>query len=84
MSGMGLGCVAEVKAVEAYVFDVAPLWVATATITAALPTGANVFNLAQKYNAYLQRAASTVVLSTDGSIVSVAIPVASFVASVDS
>jgi len=65
-----------------YVFNVEPLWVATATITAALPTGANVFILAQKYDTYLQRAASTVVLSTAGSIVTVAILVAYFVASV--
>ena len=66
----------------AYVFDIEPLWLATATITAALPTGANVFILAQKYDTYLQRAASTVVLSTAGSIVTVAILVAYLVASV--
>ena len=62
-----------------YVFELEPLWTVVATLTAALPTGANVFILAQKYDIYLQRAASTVVISTALSVVTLSILLAYYV-----
>lgn len=47
-----------------FVFRLAPLEIAVATTCAALPTGANAFILAQRYEIYVARAASSVVIST--------------------
>ena len=49
-------------------FDVRPLWTAVAVLSAALPAGANVFLLAQRYDVYVQRSATVVLVSTVASI----------------
>ncbi len=41
-----------------------PVWAASAVLLAAMPTGAIVFMFAQKYNAYVQQSATTVVITT--------------------
>ncbi len=46
-----------------------PFWATSAVILAALPTGALVFVLAQQYDIYLQRATSTILISTVVSVV---------------
>ena len=61
-----------------YVFDLRPLYVAVATIAAAMPVGANVHILAQKYQTYVARSASSVLLSTGLSGLSVTLLVALF------
>lgn len=48
----------------AHVFENDPLYVMVATINAAMPAGINAFLLAQFYNTYTQRSASTVLIST--------------------
>lgn len=55
------------------VFAIDPTWAAIATIAAALPTGANVFILAQRYNAYVDRTSSAILVSTGLSIFTVAL-----------
>ena len=50
------------------VFHLSPLDTAVATVCAALPTGANAFILAQRYDLYVARAASSVLISTAISI----------------
>jgi len=62
---------ALVWVIAAWVFRLPPLEVAVATVAAAMPTGANVFILAQRYNLYLRRAASAVLLSTVGSVATI-------------
>ena len=47
-----------------FVFRLAPIDVAVATACAALPTGSNAFILAQRYDLYVARAASSVMIST--------------------
>lgn len=47
-----------------YVFALPPLWVAVATLYGALPTGANVYLLAQRYGVYVARSTSMVLVST--------------------
>jgi hypothetical protein len=61
-----------------YVFDLPPLYLAVATITAALPVGANVFVLAHKYEVYLARATSALVISAVLSVVTLAVVLALF------
>jgi malonate transporter and related proteins len=65
-------------ALASFVFDLSPVFVAVATITAALPVGANVYILAQKYEIYVARSASSVLLSTGISVVTVALLVGIF------
>jgi predicted permease len=55
------------------VFAIDPMWAAIATITAALPVGANVFVLAQKYEIYVQRSTSATLLSTAVAVLTVAL-----------
>jgi predicted permease len=55
------------------VFAIDSMWAAIATITAALPIGANVFVLAQKYEVYVQRSTSATLISTALSVLSVAL-----------
>ena len=55
-----------------YLFELDPLWTAVATLTAALPTGANVFVLSQSYGLYVARATSATLISTGLSIFTVA------------
>jgi predicted permease len=57
----------------AFVFDVRPLWTAVAVLSAALPTGANAFLLAQRYDVYVQRSATIVLVSTVASIVTLSL-----------
>lgn len=55
------------------VFAIDPTWAAIATVTAALPIGANVFVLAQKYDAYVAQSTSATLLSTAASVVTVSV-----------
>lgn len=60
------------------VFHLGPLDTAVATTCAALPTGANAFILAQRYEIYLARSASSVVISSALSMPSLALLLAWF------
>lgn len=52
-------------------FPMEPVWVASAVIMSALPTGGLVFILAQKYDIYLQRSTSVILISTLLSVLTV-------------
>jgi len=52
-------------------FPMEPVWVASAVIMSALPTGGLVFILAQKYNIYLQRSTAAIMISTILSVLTV-------------
>ena len=52
-----------------YVFELPPLAAAVAILTAACPVGANVFIMSRQYNIYLGRSASSVLISTAVSVV---------------
>ena len=52
-------------------FPMEPVWVASAVIMSALPTGGLVFILAQKYGIYLQRSTSVILISTLLSVLTV-------------
>lgn len=52
-------------------FPMAHVWVASAVIMSALPTGGLVFILAQKYDIYLQRSTSAILISTVLSVITV-------------
>ena len=56
-----------------YVFDLEPVVLAVATLMAAAPIGANVFNLAHHYEVYLARATSAVVISSTLSMLTLAV-----------
>ena len=56
-----------------YVFNLEPLILAVATITAAVPIGANVFIMAHKYEIYLARVTSAVVISVALSMLTLAV-----------
>lgn len=56
-----------------YVFDMPPLWVAIATLSAALPMGANVFIYSSGYGIYVARATSATLISTGISVLTVAL-----------
>ncbi|MBI1778849.1 MAG: AEC family transporter [Proteobacteria bacterium] len=62
-----------------FVFHVDPLWAAIATITAALPVGANVFIMAQRYQALLGPTTAAIVISTAASMLTVALLIAALV-----
>lgn len=51
--------------------DFDPTWVFAAVLMASLPTATNVFVLAQQYGVYVERASSTVILSTVTAMVTV-------------
>ncbi len=55
--------------VGGYVFELPQLWLAVAVVMAALPSGTMVFLTAQRYDLFVQRAASTVLISTLASVV---------------
>jgi predicted permease len=59
-------------------FGLTPTDTAVAVIIAALPSGVNPFILAQRYGVYVQRAASSVVLTTALAVVSAALLLAWF------
>ncbi|MGF1472844.1 MAG: AEC family transporter [Rubrobacteraceae bacterium] len=52
-------------------FDVNPLWASVAILGASLPVAANVFILARQYDTYIERASSTILLSTAISVLTV-------------
>ena len=54
-------------------FHLGPTETAVAVVVAALPTGANPFILAQRYDLYVRRAASSVVISTALSVLTAAL-----------
>ena len=56
-----------------HVFEMPPVWAASAVIIAALPTGALAYVLAQKYDVYLQRSTSTILISTVASVVTLSV-----------
>ena len=56
-----------------YVFDLPPLAAAVAILTAACPSGANVFIMARQYDLYLGRSASAVLISTGVSVVTLSL-----------
>ncbi len=56
-----------------YVFHLPPLAAIVAIITAAVPSGANVFIMARQYDIYLGRAASAVLISTALSVVTLSL-----------
>jgi malonate transporter len=61
-----------------HVLQLDALWVAVATVNAAMPAGANVYLLAQRYDTYVARTTSTVLLSTVCSIVTLSVVLAIF------
>ncbi len=62
-----------------YVFELQALPMAVAVLTAALPSGVNVFIVAQQHGVYLARAASIVLLSTALAVPSLSILIAGLV-----
>ena len=60
------------------IFHLAPIQVAVSVILAALPAGQNGFILAQRYGIYVERSASTVLITTAISVVTVALLVAHY------
>lgn len=59
-----------------YVFGLPPLTVAVITLAAAMPSGANVYMMAQRYGVFLQRATSVVLVSTAFSVVTLSVVLA--------
>jgi predicted permease len=57
----------------AAVFEVEPLWAKVTILIAALPTGANCFVLAQRYNVFVAPTSATILLSTALSVVTVSL-----------
>jgi predicted permease len=51
--------------------DLDPVWRAVAVISAAVPIGANVYLVADRYEAYVQRASTAILASTVLSVVTV-------------
>jgi len=54
-------------------FPMNPLWAGMAILLAALPSGANVFVIAQRYNTYVEQSSAAILFSTCISVVSVAL-----------
>jgi malonate transporter and related proteins len=69
---------AAVWLIAAELFHLPPIEVAVATLAAGLPTGNNVFILAQRYRIYEDRAASATIISTAASAVTLTALVAIF------
>lgn len=67
-----------VWALAYYVFELPELQVGVATILAALPCGANPFIVARRYNIFVARAASAVLISTAISVITVALLLARY------
>ena len=61
-----------------HVLHLEPLWVAVATVNAAMPSGANGYLLAQRYGVYVARSTSMVLISTAVSIVTLSVVLAIF------
>ena len=74
MVAMKLAVLPAVTAVMVfYVFDLPPLAAVVAILTAAMPSGVNVFIMARQYDIYLARSASGVLISTAISVVTLSI-----------
>jgi predicted permease len=56
-------------ALVSYVFVVEPMWAKAAIILSAMPTGANVYIIAQQYKAHIETVSSTIVVSTAASLI---------------
>jgi predicted permease len=56
-----------------FVFDLPALAAVVAILTAACPSGANVFIMARQYDLYLGRSASAVLISTAVSVVTLSL-----------
>jgi len=56
-----------------YIFQLDDFWLECAVILSALPAGALVFVVAQRYNVYVQRAAASVVVTTAISVFTLAV-----------
>lgn len=56
-----------------HVFELEPMWIAVATLMAALPAGANVFIYASGYGIYVARATSATLISTGLSMFTIAL-----------
>ncbi len=69
---------ALVWAIATYVFRLPDLHVGVATILAALPSGANLFILARRYDIFVARSASAVLMSTAVSVVTIALLLARY------
>ena len=54
------------------IFALTPLWAGVATLTAALPSGVNVFVIARQYDIYLARASAAVLISVGLSVLTLA------------
>jgi hypothetical protein len=59
--------------VLSYVGDFDPLWTMTAVLLASLPTATNVFIIAQQYDAWVQRASASILVSTIVSVLTVSV-----------
>jgi len=56
-----------------FVFQVDPLWTSVAVLVAALPVGVNVYLFAQRYNACIAPVATSILLSTALSVVTISV-----------
>jgi hypothetical protein len=61
-----------------YGFGLTPIETAVATVCAAMPSGANAFILAQKYDLYVARSASIILVTTAISVVTLSLCLAAF------
>lgn len=59
--------------VLSYVGDFDRVWVMTAVLLASLPTATNVFIIGQQYNAWVQRASASILVSTIISVLTVSV-----------
>ena len=55
------------------VMGLPPFWAHSAVILAALPTGATVFVVAQRYGVYVQRSSALILISTVLSVASLSV-----------
>jgi malonate transporter len=53
--------------------DFDPIWVATATLLASLPTATNVFVIAQQYSSWVERASAVILVTTILSVATVSV-----------
>lgn len=67
------GMPALVFCLSAYVFHLPPLWTAVATLTAACPTGVNVYIFASRYGTGHAMSANSITLTTMAAVVSTGI-----------
>ncbi len=56
-----------------YVFEMDPIWTAVATIAAALPSGVNVYLLATRYDVYVARSTTSILISAAASVVTLSL-----------